>query len=618
MSIRYKLLLAFSVIVALAACVAGYGFQLISSTSSMVVRLYDGPLMAVNHARAAQANFAEARRGIEKAIMLREPLSAAGFAAIDKSMKEFASDLDVVRERMAGATGFDDGTARLKPLVDDWYKTGMAYLKPPSGGVLQLPTSQTVTAKGAAISEALDVVVENASAYGLNFRSEAETTADSSKVNLTILASASVIAGLVLAFLMAATFSRPIRQAMASSEEIAAGVFTNEIVTRRRDELGRLLVSLDKTRVSLAEIEASKERDRAEQLAILRAQVEDERQRTVETQNKAADEQARLAAELTQLLEVLADGLARLSRGDLTARMDEGIPVAYRQIKDDFNATVDQLSGTVSGIIASAQQVAQIAAEISDSTTDLSQRTEEQAAGLEETSASLEEISNVVQNNVANAEKANQFASNTRQVAEQSGSVVAEAVEAMAKIEKSSKEIGEIIGVIDEIARQTNLLALNAAVEAARAGEAGRGFAVVASEVRSLAQRSAQAAKDIKTLITTSSGQVKDGVGLVNRAGGALQQIVGSIRGVSDTVAEIAKATSEQASTIAQLNNALSQLDQGTQKNSAMVEESAATAKTLEQHSTEMTEQVAFFKLGNDQPAANRRAPAGKALERAA
>src|SRR5262245_29436223 len=242
MSIRYRLLLAFSVIVALTACVAGYGFQLVSSTSSLVVRLYDGPLMAVSHARAAQANFTEARRAVEKAIILREAATAADFALIDRSMKQFASDMGIVQERMAGATGFDDGNAKVLPLVDDWYKTGMSYLKPPATGVTQLPLPQVVIAKGAAVSEAIDVVVENASAYGLNFRSEAESTADSSKANLVILAFAAVVVGLGLAFTMAASFSRPIRQAMASSEEIAAGVFTTEISTKRRDELGRLLL----------------------------------------------------------------------------------------------------------------------------------------------------------------------------------------------------------------------------------------------------------------------------------------------------------------------------------------------------------------------------------------
>ncbi len=180
---------------------------------------------------------------------------------------------------------------------------------------------------------------------------------------------------------------------------------------------------------------------------------------------------------------------------------------------------------------------------------------------------------------------------------------VAKAVEAMAKIEESSRKISDIIGVIDEIARQTNLLALNAAVEAARAGEAGRGFAVVASEVRSLAQRSSQAAKDIKDLITNSNGQVKDGVTLVNQAGTALTEIVESFKSVAEIVADIANASSEQASGIEQVNKALTQMDEVTQQNSALVEENAATAKTLEHQAKAMDERVAFFKLVDSESA---------------
>jgi methyl-accepting chemotaxis protein len=174
---------------------------------------------------------------------------------------------------------------------------------------------------------------------------------------------------------------------------------------------------------------------------------------------------------------------------------------------------------------------------------------------------------------------------------------VAKAVEAMARIEESSRKISDIIGVIDEIARQTNLLALNAAVEAARAGEAGRGFAVVASEVRTLAQRSSQAAKDIKDLITNSNGKVQEGVGLVNKAGTALGEIVSAIKEVAEIVAGIATASAQQSSGIEQVNKAISQMDEATQQNSALVEENAATAKALEQQAMTMDQRVAFFRV---------------------
>ena len=197
----------------------------------------------------------------------------------------------------------------------------------------------------------------------------------------------------------------------------------------------------------------------------------------------------------------------------------------------------------------------------------------------------MEEISVTVRKNAENAQQANTLTAGTREVADRGGAVVANAVEAMSRIEDSSRKISDIIGVIDEIARQTNLLALNAAVEAARAGDAGRGFAVVASEVRSLAQRSSQAAKDIKDLIGNSTTQVKEGVDLVNRAGASLKEIVDSIKHVSDIVADIATASTEQATGLDQVNKALGQMDEVTQQNSALVEENAATAKTLEQQS---------------------------------
>ena len=196
------------------------------------------------------------------------------------------------------------------------------------------------------------------------------------------------------------------------------------------------------------------------------------------------------------------------------------------QIVGAFGSMVGRVRETIAGIKSSANEVTGASAEIAASTSDLSQRTEEQAASLEQTTASMEQISATVKKNAESAQQANQSAATTRDVAGRGGAVVAQAIEAMAKIEKSSREISDIIEVIDEIARQTNLLALNAAVEAARAGDAGRGFAVVASEVRSLAQRSSEAAKHIYDLITNSSGQVKDGVKLVNQAGAALNEIV--------------------------------------------------------------------------------------------
>jgi methyl-accepting chemotaxis protein len=308
------------------------------------------------------------------------------------------------------------------------------------------------------------------------------------------------------------------------------------------------------------------------------------------------------------VLNDLVTMFSALAQGDLTRRIDANYQGTFGQLKDDANAMAEKLTTIVSQIKAGTVEVASAAAEISAGTTDLSQRTEEQAASLEQTSASMEEISATVKKNAENAQQANQSAGTTREVASRGGEVVAQAVTAMSRIEESSRKISDIISVIDEIARQTNLLALNAAVEAARAGDAGRGFAVVASEVRSLAQRSSQAAKDIKDLINNSTTQVKDGVDLVNRCGQQLKEIVSSINGVAAIVSEIASASAEQASGIDQVNKALTQMDEVTQQNSALVEENAAAAKTLEQQAGIMAERVEFFQIDEAASAAPRQA----------
>jgi methyl-accepting chemotaxis protein len=293
---------------------------------------------------------------------------------------------------------------------------------------------------------------------------------------------------------------------------------------------------------------------------------------------------------------------------DLTQRIPlKGKTGEIAELCSGVNGLLDTMTTVVSEIKSASHEITNASGEIGTATTDLSQRTEEQAASLEQTSASMEQISATVRKNAENAQQANATAGATSEVAARGGEVVADAVKAMSLIEESSRKISDIIGVIDEIARQTNLLALNAAVEAARAGDAGRGFAVVASEVRSLAQRSSQAAKDIKDLITSSNTQVKDGVELVNRAGESLTEIVESIRGVATIVSEIANASAEQAGGIDQVNKALAQMDEVTQQNSALVEENAATARTLEQQAKAMDERVRAFKVeGTQQIAASR------------
>ena len=325
---------------------------------------------------------------------------------------------------------------------------------------------------------------------------------------------------------------------------------------------------------------------------------------SVKAQGEAVDKARReAAAAQAHIVDTLSRGMTSLAAGDLTVRITD-FPEAYARVRDDFNGAMTRLKDMTTAIAAAATEVSHATAEISASSIDLSQRTEEQAASLEQTSAAMEQIAAAVEKTAENARHASQTAGGTREIADRGRRVVGEAIEAMARIEKSAHKIADIIGVIDEIARQTNLLALNAAVEAARAGDAGRGFAIVATEVRNLAQRSSQAAKDISNLIVNSDAQVKTGVELVNKTGGVLNEIVGSIADMAAVVSDIAAASAEQSTGVGEINKALAQMDESTQQNSALVEQSAATAKMLEEQAKAMDECVAFFKRDDGAAAA--------------
>ena len=288
----------------------------------------------------------------------------------------------------------------------------------------------------------------------------------------------------------------------------------------------------------------------------------------------------------------------RIAEGDLTTAIQVTSGDEIGQLLQAMRAMNAELTRIVGDVTQATGQVNAAAAEIAQGSGDLAQRTEEQASALEETASSMEELTGTVKQSAENAGQANQLASAARHQAEQGGQVVDQAVTAMNAIHQSSKKIADIIGVIDEIAFQTNLLALNAAVEAARAGEQGRGFAVVAGEVRKLAQRSADAAKEIKGLIGDSVAKVEDGGRLVERSGQTLKEIVAAIKKVSDIVAEIAAASREQAGGIEQVNRAILQMDQVTQQNAALVEQTAAASQAMGEQARELQNLMGFFKLG--------------------
>ena len=302
-----------------------------------------------------------------------------------------------------------------------------------------------------------------------------------------------------------------------------------------------------------------------------------------------------LAHTVSEVAEELAAKLNALANGDLSGRIGQHYEGLFQRLKDDYNATAEKLAEVVGRIGDATEAMSVAAAEVSSGSADLAERTEQQASSLEETAASMEELGATVRSNADNARRANQMAGTAKAAAENGGSLAGSAVAAMKRIETSSHKITDIIGVIDEIAFQTNLLALNAAVEAARAGEAGKGFAVVAQEVRVLAQRSAQASKEIKQLITASDNEVRDGADMVRKAGEALGGIAENVNKVAEVIAEMANASNEQASALDEINSAVAQLDEMTQKNAALVEETTAAAQSMAGQAGDLKELMAFF-----------------------
>lgn len=382
--------------------------------------------------------------------------------------------------------------------------------------------------------------------------------------------------------------SQPATTLVAAIERIRSGELDSPVEAGGRSgALGAIFDALNDLRATLQ----NDARDRA------RAQLAEKR--------AAAERQAALDAESRGyvtahefFMKSFTESLERLAAGDLTHRLIEPFSADYEKIRHCYNAAIDKLRGAFADIIGHIEGLTSRTGEIAGAADALAQRTEQQAASLEQTSAALEEITATVHKTSDGAQRAAAVVSEAQADAARSSEIVRNAIEAMGRIETSSRQIGQIIGVIDEIAFQTNLLALNAGVEAARAGEAGRGFAVVASEVRALAQRSAEAAREIKSLISTSSSQVEDGVALVAQTGKSLDRIVDQVVEANKVVVEIANGAREQATGLAEVNTAVAQMDQFTQQNAAMVEETTAASHGLKNDIERLSISVRAFDLG--------------------
>ncbi len=358
--------------------------------------------------------------------------------------------------------------------------------------------------------------------------------------------------------------------------------------TGMTNEVGLMARATEALQQKVRERHAMEERQQRSQ-----EELDGERQQNLDMQRSEAELQARVVSTIGSALEDLAKGDLTVRCGDLGSR--------YAGLRDNFNEALGHLEAAMAKVNAKGIDIGGSKEEIRRASNELSQRTERQAASLEETSAALDELTVAVKQTADGAREAAQRVVSVSGEANRSDAVVAEAIEAMSGIEQSSDEISKIIGVIDEIAFQTNLLALNAGVEAARAGESGKGFAVVAQEVRELAQRSAAAAKEIKDQISHSSHQVENGVRLVGEAGEALKRISSQVKAASDIVSKIADSAAEQDSTLRSISSSLNHLDQATQQNAAMAEETTASAEALAVDTEDLLNLIRGFRISGSQ-----------------
>lgn len=522
-----------------------------------------------------------------------------GFVKAQEHAASFAANAARAAALMTelGATDSLAALAQVETAFPPYYELGQrmarAYVAsgPEAGNRMMGPFDETAQTLGDAVDRMQRAVATLLDRLGAereaSHRDARESGALAGVIAWTMTALSAALGGGIMA-LVILRLLRPLGATTGALERLARGEDVDDLPGEtRRDEIGDLVRSFHAFKRAAAEnrrleAEASARRDEADA----------ERRREAERQAVRAREQELVVDEIGK-------GLRSLAQGQLAYRIEPDFPAGYETLREDFNAALAELAGimaTIAGVVATVRSGGD---EIAEASGALSRRTEQQAASLEQTAAAIEEIAATVQSTAHGATEAAGFVAKAQTRSDQSGIVVRDATEAMSEIEESSRQIGQIIGVIDDIAFQTNLLALNAGVEAARSGEAGRGFAVIAQEVRSLAQRSATAAREIKALISTATKKVDRGVGLVGQTGEAMRDVAGQVGQIARIVGEIASSAQEQAAGVAEINTAIAQMDQVTQQNAAMAEESTAALHRLSDETGELVRLVDRFDAGH-------------------
>jgi methyl-accepting chemotaxis protein len=593
MPILYRMLVAFGAIIIVGLVQSVLTVVNLRDLNVQIEDATSKPVAQVDAARSAWDSFQQADALLASVLQtIRFEVSSDAIARfkvfadeIDTRLAQFKAASDQDEHSGEGAAAAVDSAAAV---VAEWKKDALILLG--ASPATAIPAPHVMERFRVTTKQQLQGLVTLALQQAEAARSHIDEQASWTETLTIALAGAAALLGIGLAMPLAFTLTRPLARLERRMRDMTEGDVDSQIADQgRRDEIGRIAQALSFFQERL--IERSRlEADRSEI-----SRVNEERLREVEAAHTASGkEQAAIVRELGKAIDAVA-------RGDLTVRLGDGVAPSYEKLKQDFNSALASLENTVRMVSGTTGDIRVGADEMADAAGDMARRTEQQAAHIEEIAAALGEIMTTVKKTADGATRARHAVASANAEAGASSEIVRKAIAAMDKIENSSRQVSQIIGVIDEIAFQTNLLALNAGVEAARAGEGGRGFAVVASEVRALAQRCTAAAKEIKELISTSQPQVAAGVELVAQTGKALEAIGTQVAAISGVVTEIAGDAVEQANSLQGINSAIGQMETSTQQNAAMVEESTAATYSFKSKADELTQRIHRFRIEGDE-----------------